>query len=96
MDEVRMADTAKKPRRPALINPEITALSAVSCAHHVRLWHGGHFGVLILPMPTWLLDMSLAPPTLSVLILMTALFVRAAGTQFLPDRFALATMIRWR
>jgi flagellar biosynthesis protein FlhA len=52
--------------------------------------------VLILPMPTWLLDISLAfSLTFSVLILMTALFIeRPLDFNAFPTVLLLATMIR--
>ncbi|MEP1030936.1 MAG: FHIPEP family type III secretion protein, partial [Alphaproteobacteria bacterium] len=52
--------------------------------------------VLILPMPTWLLDMSLAfSITFSVLILMTALFIeKPLHFNSFPTVLLLATMIR--
>ncbi|MEQ8804702.1 MAG: flagellar biosynthesis protein FlhA [Rhodospirillales bacterium] len=52
--------------------------------------------VLILPMPTWLLDMSLAfSITFSVLILMTALFIeKPLDFNSFPTVLLLATMIR--
>jgi flagellar biosynthesis protein FlhA len=52
--------------------------------------------VLILPMPTWLLDFSLAISiTLSVLILMTALFIlRPLDFNSFPTVLLIATMLR--
>ncbi len=52
--------------------------------------------VLILPMPTWLLDVSLAfSITLSVLILMTALFIeKPLEFSVFPTVLLLATMVR--
>ena len=52
--------------------------------------------VLILPMPTWLLDMSLAfSITFSVLILMTAIFIeKPLDFNSFPTVLLLATMIR--
>jgi flagellar biosynthesis protein FlhA len=52
--------------------------------------------VLILPMPKWLLDMSLAMSiTLSVLILMTALFIsRPLDFSSFPTVLLIATMLR--
>jgi len=52
--------------------------------------------VLILPMPTWMLDVSLAfSITFSVLILMTALFVsKPLDFNAFPTVLLLATMIR--
>ena len=52
--------------------------------------------VLILPMPTWLLDISLAfSITFSVLILMTALFIqKSLEFNAFPTVLLLATMIR--
>jgi flagellar biosynthesis protein FlhA len=52
--------------------------------------------VLILPMPTWLLDMSLAlSVTLSVLILMVALFIeRPLDFSAFPTVLLIATMLR--
>jgi flagellar biosynthesis protein FlhA len=52
--------------------------------------------VLILPMPTWLLDFSLAlSMTLSVLILMTALFIsRPLEFSTFPTVLLIATMLR--
>ena len=52
--------------------------------------------VLILPMPSWLLDMSLAVSmTLSVLILMTVLFInRALDFSSFPTVLLIATMLR--
>ena len=52
--------------------------------------------VLILPMPSWMLDFSLAlSMTLSVLILMTALFInRALDFSSFPTVLLIATMLR--
>src|SRR5712664_1428911 len=52
--------------------------------------------VLILPMPTWLLDFSLAiSVTLSVLILMVALFIqRPLEFSTFPTILLIATMLR--
>ncbi|MFB0952781.1 MAG: FHIPEP family type III secretion protein, partial [Rhodospirillales bacterium] len=52
--------------------------------------------VLILPLPTWMLDFALAfSITFSVLILMTALFVeRPLDFNAFPTILLLATMIR--
>jgi flagellar biosynthesis protein FlhA len=52
--------------------------------------------VLILPMPSWMLDISLAMSiTLSVLILMTALFInRALDFSSFPTILLIATMLR--
>ncbi|HEY0524616.1 MAG TPA: FHIPEP family type III secretion protein, partial [Stellaceae bacterium] len=52
--------------------------------------------VLILPMPTWLLDTSLAlSVTLSVLILMVALFIqRPLDFSAFPTVLLIATMLR--
>src|SRR3546814_11399072 len=52
--------------------------------------------VLILPMPTWLLDISLAISiTFSVLILMTALFIsRPLDFSTFPTVLLIATMLR--
>ena len=45
--------------------------------------------VLILPLPSIVLDLFLAISiTLSILILMTALFIQAAGILLIPDRAA--------
>ena len=56
----------------------------------------GILSVLILPMPTWLLDISLAfSITFSVLILMTALFIqKSLEFNAFPTVLLLATMIR--
>ena len=95
-----MADTAKETAPPpALINPEIKkALSAASKRGDIMFAFGmvAILVVLILPMPTWLLDMSLALSiTFSVLILMTALFVRKPlEFNSFPTVLLLATMIR--
>ncbi|MDH3669462.1 MAG: FHIPEP family type III secretion protein, partial [Paracoccaceae bacterium] len=52
--------------------------------------------VLILPMPSWMLDISLAMSiTLSVLILMTVLFInRALDFSSFPTILLIATMLR--
>jgi hypothetical protein len=58
--------------------------------------HHGHPGGLILPLPTWLLDFSLAfSLSFSILILMTAVFIRKPlEFQSFPTILLITTMLR--
>ena len=84
----------KGPNIPNLLN----IMRAISKSSDLMLAIGvvGILVVLILPLPTWLMDLGLAfSITFSVLILMTALFVsKSLEFNTFPTILLLATMIR--
>jgi flagellar biosynthesis protein FlhA len=92
-----MADVAllsAQPRAAALFGRLLTTLYRGEIA--LALAIVAILSVLILPMPTWLLDMSLALSiTLSVLILMVVLFIqRPLEFSSFPTVLLIATMLR--
>jgi flagellar biosynthesis protein FlhA len=89
-----MTDTAVTTMPNALVQRVLGTLRRGEIA--LALAVVGILVVLILPMPTWLLDMSLAlSVTLSVLILMVALFIeRPLDFSAFPTVLLIATMLR--
>jgi len=89
-----MTELANGPTAPNLLN----IMHAISKRSDLLLAFGvvGILVVLILPLPTWLMDLGLAfSITFSVLILMTALFVsKSLEFNTFPTILLLATMIR--
>ncbi len=89
-----MTKLANGPTAPNLLN----IMHAISKRSDLLLAFGvvGILVVLILPLPTWLMDLGLAfSITFSVLILMTALFVsKSLEFNTFPTILLLATMIR--
>jgi flagellar biosynthesis protein FlhA len=92
-----MADVAvlsTEPKAGAIVNRLVATLRRGEIA--LALAIVSILSVLILPMPTWLLDMSLALSiTFSVLILMVALFIqRPLEFSSFPTVLLIATMLR--
>ena len=94
-----MADAAPQPAVPALFSPAVNAQLSKLAQRGDLLFAVGVVAiltVLILPLPKWLLDISLAfSLTLSVLILMIALFIdRPLDFSAFPTVLLIATLIR--
>ncbi len=94
-----MADATPQPSLPAVLPPAVNAqLSKLAQRGDILFAVGvvAILSVLILPLPKWLLDISLAfSLTLSVLILMIALFInRPLDFSAFPTVLLIATLIR--
>ncbi|MBM3653794.1 MAG: EscV/YscV/HrcV family type III secretion system export apparatus protein, partial [Alphaproteobacteria bacterium] len=94
-----MADATPQPALPAVLPPAVNAqLSKLAQRGDILFAIGvvAILTVLILPLPKWLLDISLAfSLTLSVLILMIALFInRPLDFSAFPTVLLIATLIR--
>ena len=94
-----MADAAPQTTLPAIISPAVRAQLAGLARRGDILFALGVVAiltVLILPLPKWLLDISLAfSLTLSVLILMIALFIeRPLDFSAFPTILLISTLIR--
>jgi flagellar biosynthesis protein FlhA len=93
-----MADTSVQDTQPLGAGNVLGRLSSAAKRGDVALALGMVciLAVLILPMPSWMLDISLAISiTLSVLILMTVLFIqRALEFSSFPTVLLIATMLR--
>ena len=93
-----MADTSVQETKPLGVGDMLGRIVSAARRGDVALALGviGILAVLILPLPSWMLDILLAISiTLSVLILMTVLFIhRALDFSSFPTVLLIATMLR--
>ena len=93
-----MADTGVQETKPLGVDNMLGRIFSAARRGDVALALGviSILAVLILPLPSWMLDISLAISiTLSVLILMTVLFIqRALEFSSFPMVLLIATMLR--